>query len=375
MTNDNDDRPDTSSDSSSFGDTAPKAPRREPVFSGFELEADDDYEEPDRDTDYASSYREEDLDDEEFDDYLNDDDDSENFLPGADIQDDEKYEQDEERVGSFQETIEWEDDPEPDISDDEADTEASTGLEAEQDDLSPIEQNHDLADGDQAWSDDEDYADEENELQKWPLGLIIVAVVALLLLAAGGYGVIQQRSATQEEIRYLQAELATAGDPAELTTSRLALQDAQERNTELLAAIESLTLENRRLSDTAAGLESQLQAQQAAAAKKAAAQVAPKPTIAKPTAKAATTKPSAASGAESWFVNFSSYGQRSAAESWAAKLQPKAGKVVVTTGNKGSTTFYRVRVVELASQESAQGIARQLENEYGLSKLWVGKQQ
>ena len=198
----------------------------------------------------------------------------------------------------------------------------------------------------------------------------------MLLLAAGGYGVSQQRSATQEEIRHLQAELATAGNPADLTASRLALQGTQQRNTELLAAVDSLTLENRRLSDTVAGLESQLQVQQAAAAKKAAAPVAPKPVAAKPAAKPATTKPSAAtSGTDSWFVNFSSYGQRAAAESWAAKLQPKAGKVVVTTGNKGSTIFYRVRVIELYSQESAQGIARQLENEYGLSKLWVGKQQ
>ena len=73
-------------------------------------------------------------------------------------------------------------------------------------------------------------------------------------------------------------------------------------------------------------------------------------------------------------MNFGSYGQRDAAESRAARLKPVAGKVVVTTGSKNGKTFYRVRVVELDNRQSAEKVARQLESEFGLSKLWVGQQ-
>ena len=75
-----------------------------------------------------------------------------------------------------------------------------------------------------------------------------------------------------------------------------------------------------------------------------------------------------------WFVNFSSYESKDTANSWAARLQPAAGKVVVVSGTRNGDTFYRVRVVELANKKQAQGIARTLEQEYDLSKLWIGEQ-
>ncbi len=75
----------------------------------------------------------------------------------------------------------------------------------------------------------------------------------------------------------------------------------------------------------------------------------------------------------SWFVNFGSYSQRAAADSWAARLKPDSGRAVVTTGSRDGKTFYRVRVIELADRATADRVARQLESEYGLSKLWVGK--
>ena len=183
-----------------------------------------------------------------------------------------------------------------------------------------------------------------------------------------------------------------------------ALRDAQARNVELTAAVEMLTLQNRRLSDTVAGLESQLEVQQLAAAGEAAtppsaqtaepaaepvAAVSPKPIAPNP-APAATqpiitqpaapqpatpqpAAPPAGSGDNPWFVNFGSYSQRSAADSWAAKLQPEVGKVVVNSADKDGRTFYRVRVVELPDRQAAEKVARTLESEYGLSKLWVGK--
>ena len=332
------------------GDGAPQRQRREPVFSGFEEE--DDYEEPDRDTDYASSYHEESLEDEEFDESSQDEDD---FTP--------------------QTKIEWED-PEPDDNWEEPDP--VPDMEPEQDEVEEEQE-------DDEWDNEQGYYEEDSgDFQKWPLGLIVVAIVALVLMAAGGYGVIQQRSATQEEIRQLQASLATAANPAEVSAGRDALREVQERNTELLTTVDALTLENRRLTDTVAGLEPQLAAQQVALAKpKPVAVVTPAPVKPTPqpveaqaaTPQPATPKPAApvVAGGGAWFVNFSSYDRRTTAEGWATKLKPEAGKVVVTTGNKEGATVYRVRVIELANRESAEKVARQLEKEYGLPKLWVGR--
>ena len=75
----------------------------------------------------------------------------------------------------------------------------------------------------------------------------------------------------------------------------------------------------------------------------------------------------------SWFVNFGSYSKRPTAEAWTGRLKPAAGDVVVTTGEKSGRTFYRVRVINLASEEEANRIARKLEQAYQLPRLWVGR--
>jgi cell division septation protein DedD len=358
MHNNDNDLPDTTKPDDS-GNRAQQAQRREPFFSGFEEE--DNYEEPDRDTDYASSYHEESLEDDEFDESPRDEDD---FTPQAEIEWDDPEPDDN-----------WEESgPEPEAEPEQTSIHHARSSEEEEEEEEEQEQEED------EWDDEEGYFEEDAaEFQKWPLGLIVVAVVALLLLAAGGYGVIQQRSATQEEIRQLQASLATAASPADVTASRNVMREVQQRTTELLAAVDALTLENRRLADTVAGLESQLEEQQAAAAKQAAAPqpAAPQPATPQPaTPQPATPKPAApiAVGGGAWFVNFSSYDQRTTAEGWASRLKPTAGKVVVTTGNKSGATVYRVRVIGLANRKSAEKVARQLESEYGLPKLWVGQQ-
>ena len=376
MHNNDNDLPDTISkpsgkqlpglDDQDAGNRATPEQRREPFFTGFE-EEDDDYEESDRDTDYASGYHEESPEDEEFDESPLDDDD---FTSKAEIEWD----------NSEPDDIREEPHPEPDA-------------EPEHTSIHPA-RNTEEDEQEEEWDDEEGYFEDDNEdFQKWPLGLIVVAIVALLLLAAGGYGVIQQRSATQEEIRQLQASLATAASPATVSASLDAMRGVQARSKELQATVDTLTLENRRLTDTVAGLESQLQAQQAALAKQAATPqpAAPKKPVAvtapvKPAAQSAasqpatpqpaTPKPAApiAVGGGTWFVNFSSYDRRATAESWVSRVKPEAGKVVVTTGNKGGAIIYRVRVIGLTNRESAEKIARQLESEYSLPKLWVGQQ-
>ncbi len=326
----------------------PESGRREPVFTPFDEE--DNYEEADRDNDYASAYEEE-------------------------------------------------------LGDEDYNVPADSGAASRVVPVRRDTRSHRLGDeeyeADEEWDEEDDYPYEEDtddyrghleeHGQGWPLGLIAVAVVAMVLLAAGGYGVIQQRSAMQNEIRQLQAELATAANPEELSAGREALRELEQRNQQQLASLDAAKAENRRLQDRVAGLERQLRAAaggsggttgstqaseatppvQAAARPAAPESAAPKPAAPKP-ATAGSTLAAAAGGTGDWFVNFGSYRQKEIAESWAKKLKPAAGKVVVSPGSKDGGTFYRVRVVALADRAEAEQVSRQLQQDYGLPRLWVG---
>jgi cell division septation protein DedD len=244
----------------------------------------------------------------------------------------------------------------------------------------------------------DEWPDEENEEEEapWPVGLIIVAVIALLLLAAGGYGVMQQRAAMQEEIRSLQAAVATSASPQEIASSREDQRVLDQRNRELRATIEALQIEIKTLRDTAEGLEAQLLTLQSSnsapvqptvepaavepaavepAAVKATAIKAPSPERSASSAVTTGSPPTpATSENKPWFVNFGSYRSRETAAGWADRLRPASGEVVVLQGQKNGDTFYRVRVVALTTRAQAEGIARTLEQKYGLSRLWIGEQ-
>ncbi|MFT6957287.1 MAG: cell division septation protein DedD, partial [Halieaceae bacterium] len=201
----------------------------------------------------------------------------------------------------------------------------------------------------------------------------------------GGYGVMQQRSAMQEEIRDLRAQLATAANPAEVTSSRDAQRELIESNAELESKLNLLTLENRQLSDTTEGLQGQLEAQRlaaitleearAAARKQSAlrSSVAAVPGAAPAAASTAPTpEPSGKSGA--WFVNFGSYSQQPVASDWAMRLQKTYDQVVVAPASANGKTVYRVRVIDVTSKARADEISIQLQEQYNLPTLWVGRQ-
>ncbi|MCB1695990.1 MAG: SPOR domain-containing protein [Pseudomonadales bacterium] len=372
---------------------AAKDERREPVFTAFDADEDEDYEESERDTDFASAYE----------------DDDEEYLESMEDDDPEALDLDWQVLGGSPglsgsahdaHRNPWADsDPAGAKSDDRgADTTdhgpalTEPSEQDEDDGFSDDEftDNEITDEAEEDWEDEEDYADDPDDFEQepaehaqgWPLGMVVVGIVALVLLAAGGYGVIQQRSSAQEEIRQLQAALATAGSPAELAASRDALRAMEERNTEIQASLDALTLENRRLGDTVAGLEKQLSAQQAAL-KAPAPNPAPAVKPATPAARPAATgkappKPGPAATATApggdWFVNFSSYTQRSAAESWVKRLQPSVGKAVVAAGDKDGRTFYRVRIIGLADRAQAEKVAAQLQAAHNLPPLWVGRE-
>ena len=346
-------------------------PRSEGLFSDFD--DDGEFEDSDRDSDFAAMYTE--VEEEEPDPPASGD--STWELEEETPDEDERPEEDpwdESDEPEAEEPDLWGSSPNPPGSfDDEPPEEDSVSaipptFASEE---SPVEIEEDWDEFD----DDEEFEEEESREISISLGMIVVAIVALVLLGAGGYGVIEQRAGMQEEIRELQANLATAAPPREVAASRLATEQAAERNALLEQQVEELSRENRSLQAIVSGLEKQLTAQQQAV-EQAPPPAAPKP-ASKPAPGPAPAQASAASGAPvtagSWFVNFSSYNQRSTAESWVSKLQPGKGRVIVTTGDSNGGTIYRVRVVDLPDKASADAIARALEQEYGLPKLWVGK--
>ena len=322
-----------------------KNPRHEPGFGDFTANDEYEYEEPDRDIDYSSSYSTANEDwDEEFD----------NVSSGDEEKD----------IFSFEEES-------------EEDYESGQPLAGEPDD----------------WleSEDSDNDETKDSTQSWPLGLIAVAAVALMLLAAGGYGVIQERAEIEEELRQLRETLTTVASLDDVGVSQKALQTLKQSYDGLTINAEALMRENRRLTNTVTELQAQLEARQAslpsneelidtsisAGTKPPASNnsdpVAPKPATPVPAiSQPVTAKPVATVSSGAWFVNVSSYSTRAAAEKWAPKVRPDAGQVTVSASTREGKTYYRVRVIGLANKSAAAEVARKLEVGLGLDNLWVG---
>jgi len=327
----------------------------------FADEFDDAYDEPERDTPYAPAYREE---EEDMDSYR------ERPFENQDMAaEDEAGEQDN---GLYD-----------NLTDNDAEDHATPATE-------PWNTQQFAATSEDPWTDDPDYVDDTDESdpdfnQRLPMGLLLVAVIAVVLLIAGGYGVMQQRAESKEEIRQLHAALATAASDEDIEKVRTEATALQSENAELQDLVYDLQIENRKLTDLVAGLEAQIEAANTKPARPAAAPVEkktaraaaqPAPVAKTPSAdKPATSTPAAGTPAAThWFVNFGSYGQQSVADSWRDKLEPSAGEVITAASERDGRTFYRVRVVNLPDKETANTVARALEKQYGLQRLWVGQQ-
>lgn len=351
---------------------------REAVDDDFPGDAEDIYEEPDRDTNHTGGFREEHVEDEDFDE--------------DDLQEtnDEMFnEQDEFLRSAVSATL----GPGPSGTRTEREREANYFQDephrsTDPEDRDMWEEGDYEADDEEWLAEEPGYPDDDDDdsSRRWPLGLIAVGAVALVLIIAGGWGIIQQRAATEEEIRELRAQLATRASPEDISSSRTALQRANERNTALTGEIQTLQMENRRLRERLAELETQLAEARAprapAAAQDAetaagATQNAPTPAApggdtAAPQAPAVSEARAATTG--DWFVNFGTYGQQAMAREWAQRIAPAAGQVIVAESAQDGDTLYRVRVVGLASRTAAESVARELQADWGLPRLWVGRQ-
>ena len=75
---------------------------------------------------------------------------------------------------------------------------------------------------------------------------------------------------------------------------------------------------------------------------------------------------------DDWFVNFSTYRNRSTSENWVIKLSLLAGKAVIAPANRDGKIFYRVRIVGLGDRAQAEKVAGQLQSAHNMPPLWVG---
>lgn len=212
------------------------------------------------------------------------------------------------------------------------------------------------------------------------IALSILGFAALVLLVLGGYGLMQEHAAAQDEIRGLRAALAGDSSPDSVANMRAALQEIEQQSAKYQATIEIQKLYNEHLANRVAELEQQLAVQQGEAPRKAGSgpaletETSTEPAADSAEVEMATGQDSAvvAEGGE-WFVNFGSYNRRSAAEKWLTKMSPVAGKAVVVPVQADDKTIYRVRIIGLADRAQAGRVAEELQTSHNLPPLWLGR--
>ena len=255
---------------------------------------------------------------------------------------------------------------------------------AELDDPDDPDDSDDLEDSDELEDQDDsdlnDETDDENDLgdsdmaESRPLWPTAVGLIAIVLLAIGGWGLYEERSTLQARIVELENSQAKARasatiDPAALSaleTDNAALklqleglyrdyEIAMAEITSLQALAESAaTADNSDNSDMTDYEEADADGSMAEDAS-GAPQVSP-----------------ATPG--DWFVNIGAYSTPASAENWLARLE-SAGynavtqQVVIDDGR----VLHRVRVVGFGSKAAAQTVAQALESEFGVTELWVGQ--
>ena len=255
---------------------------------------------------------------------------------------------------------------------------------AESDESDDPDDSDDLEDSDELEDQDDsnlsDEPDDEDDLvdsemaESRPMWPTAVGLIAIVLLAIGGWGLYEERSTLQARIVELENSQAKARasatiDPATLSaleTDNAALklqleglyrdyEIAMAEITSLQALAESAaTADNSDNSDMTDYEEADADGSMAEDAS-GAPEVSP-----------------ATPG--DWFVNIGAYSTPASAENWLARLE-SAGynavtqQVVIDDGR----VLHRVRVVGFGSKAAAQTVAQALESEFGVTELWVGQ--
>ena len=280
----------------------------------------------------------------------------------TDESDEDELEDDDDWAEEDDESAESDESDDPDDSDDSDDLEDSDELE-DQDDS-------DLNDE----PDDEDDLVDSEMVESRPLWPTAVGLIAIVLLAIGGWGLYEERSTLQARIVELENSQAKAR--ASATIDPAALSALETDNAALKLQLEGL------YRDYEVAM-AEITALQALAESAATADNSDNSDMTDyEEADADGSMAEDASGAPEvspatpgdWFVNIGAYSTPASAENWLARLE-SAGynavtqQVVIDDGR----VLHRVRVVGFGSKAAAQTVAQALESEFGVTELWVGQ--
>jgi cell division septation protein DedD len=251
---------------------------------------------------------------------------------------------------------------------------------AESDDSDDLEDSDELEDQDD--SDLNDEPDDEDDLvdsemvESRPLWPTAVGLIAIVLLAIGGWGLYEERSTLQARIVELENSQAKAR--ASATIDPAALSALETDNAALKLQLEGLYRDYEVAMAEITAL--QALAESAATADDSdnsdmtdyeEAEADADGSMAEDASDAAQISPATPGD---WFVNIGAYSTPASAENWLARLE-SAGynavtqQVVIDDGR----VLHRVRVVGFGSKAAAQTVARALESEFGVTELWVGQ--
>ena len=282
----------------------------------------------------------------------------------------------------------------------EADRQTSDDYEME--DIADDEDSDGEEDEDALWSDDEDEGEDEDDFEDdmtaldtelplpapaerrsaWPM---LVGGVALVLLGFGGWDLYQERATLQARV-------------VELERNQSRVKQAVEVDAKMLGALEAdnaaLTLQLDNLYrdyDTAMAKLAELQSdavQMADRMEESGVNPDDEATTVSesedrgpveleslsPASTAPISDKSVAGSAGEWFVNIGAYASGQSAENWSLRLQNLGYDVVVQEIQTAEDqTLKRVRLTGFGSKAAAQGVATELEGDYGTGPLWVGQ--
>ena len=264
------------------------------------------------------------------------------------------------------------------------DTEESDEDELEDDDEDDWDEEDDeSAESDEPEdSDDSDLNDEPDDdnlvdsdmTESRPMWPTAVGLIAILLLAIGGWGLYEERSTLQARIVDLENSQARARaseniDPATLSaleTDNAALKLQLEglyRDYEIamaeITALQALAESATTAGDSDNSDMTDYEEVDADGSMTEDASGAPQLSPATP---------------GDWFVNIGAYSTPASAENWLVRLE-RAGYNAVTQQVVigGGRVLHRVRIVGFGSKAAAQTAAQVLESEFGVTELWVGQ--
>ena len=266
------------------------------------------------------------------------------------------------------------DEDELEDDDDWAEEDDESAESDESDDSDDLEDQNDSDLNDEP--DDEDDLVDSEMVESRPLWPTAVGLIAIVLLAIGGWGLYEERSTLQARIVELENSQAKAR--ASATIDPAALSALETDNAALKLQLEGL------YRDYEVAM-AEITALQALAESAATADDSDNSDMTDYEEAEADADGSMAEGASDaaqispatpgdWFVNIGAYSTPASAENWLARLE-SAGynavtqQVVIDDGR----VLHRVRVVGFGSKAAAQTVAQALESEFGVTELWVGQ--